>query len=648
MKNPLLPLLLLLVAAIAVGDYFWPYGPLGDAPQWPTESIQRVGVVTQPARQSGRTVRMVLRLADDALVQLTAVGDSMPAVGTLVAFCAQVEAPRGAGNPGEVDYATYLRHQGIAGQAFCYSVNWRALGTAPSLTLRERMLRHRDRLTALYAQRLDDEVLAIVSAMSLGDRRLVDRSLRELYNRCGASHVLALSGMHLGILFSLLSLVLVQPFRRWGRAGRNVSGTLLLMLLWAFVFLAGLPSSLVRAATMFTIVTLLQLLRRDAPPFHSLLLALFLMLLWEPAQLFDVGLQLSAVAVAAIQGLTYVYRRLTSRTLALPAVRPTLVGRMGELVRRIAASPTFGARCLRAVATLLAVSFVAQLATLPLVSHYFGRISLAGFLSSLVVIPAAYVVLFSSVAFLLLPPLRGPIAALLTFVVTLLHSLMGWMATLSVSTLDVRLSWWGVTGAYALLFWGVRSMLRRPVRATVLHLRERRLVRRFYAVAVAVLVVVVTTVTEALVHELHRPPYEIAIYNRPSHSEIHLVTPSTDSIVQRDASAHYIGNVLTFAGHKVAIVDHPFAYVPEQSSTDSNGRPYGIGLPEALSVDAVLISHGAKGHLHDVLRRYTPGLVVLDGCLSDYYRQRFAEEAAAAGLPVYDVKESGALLLSQK
>lgn len=662
MKNPLLPFLLLLVAVIAVGDYFMPYGPFVEPPEWCPEAVTRQGVVTQPPREAGKVVRMVLRLPDSGrLVQLTALLDSAtaqsssspsasssspsatsvrtPQVGDLIAFHARLTLPRNAGNPGEVDYASHLRHQGITGQGFCFVSDWRNLGSASSLTLAERMLTLRSRVVGLYAQHFEGEALALVSAMTLGDRSRVDHSLRELYSRVGASHVLALSGLHLGILSGLLLALFVRPLSRWGRRVRMLAFLLVLVLLWAFVLLAGMPLSLVRAGLMFTIFIVLQQLRRSAPPIHTFLLTLIIMLLWSPQQLFDVGLQLSAVAVAAILALGHAERRLRSEAadlhnyLRLFRFRNRFVNALPRLAS--AMEHRWTRAVLKALLTLFAVSFVAQIATLPLTAHYFGRISLSGFVSSFIVIPMAYCLLFGSLLFLLLVPLRGILAGLLTDMLNVVHSLLRSTAQLPFSSFDVSLSWWGVAGVYILLLWLVGSFALRRLHVSHLELPRLRRARLLRTSVVALLIVVLTAAGEYVVGVLQRPVPSIAVYNRPNRTEVHLLTPTTDSLLV-PSSPHLEGRVLLFAHQRMAIINEPLPRVPEQQ------------LPTPLTVDVLLLARGAKGRLTDVLARYRPQLIALDGSLTDYYRRRFTEEAGALGFPVYDIQEQGALILNEK
>ena len=101
----------------------------------------------------------------------------------------------------------------------------------------------------------------VVAAMTLGDKTALTKETREKFNMTGASHILAISGLHLGIIYMMVSLL------AWGRRWRIVAQVLTLVLLWGFAFLVGLPASVVRATTMLTIYGLLSLgYRQPASP----------------------------------------------------------------------------------------------------------------------------------------------------------------------------------------------------------------------------------------------------------------------------------------------------------------------------------------------------------------------------------------------
>ena len=120
----------------------------------------------------------------------------------------------------------------------------RAMADA-EVSLRLRMARYRQNLSAQYFSHLGSEEAGIAAAMSLGDKRSLDAAQRQSFSATGVSHVLALSGLHLGILFSLYSLLFVN--RLPSRRGRVFASLVGVALLWGFALLVGFPLSLVRA-----------------------------------------------------------------------------------------------------------------------------------------------------------------------------------------------------------------------------------------------------------------------------------------------------------------------------------------------------------------------------------------------------------------
>lgn len=612
MKYPLLLILSLLVAVIAIGDFFMPYGPFRETPDWSADTLTYQGVVTRQPARHGKTVGMVLRMTPgDRLVALTGVGEEVPQPADLIVFHARIVEPHNPGNPGAMDYAAYQRHQGITGTAFCYRNTWRNLGMSSHPTVSEQLLRQRQSWVDSYARYLQGDVLAIVAAMTLGDRSMLTPDLRHLYADTGASHVLALSGLHLTILYFLLSLLTIRLLQRWSWTGRVLGTLLCLFAIWGFVGLTGMPLSLLRAAMMLTLYELLRLVRRNAPPYHTLVLTLILLLLYDPLQLFDVGLQLSALSVAAII-MTARWHGEYRKTRLTPLLR----NRMGQ-------------RLLDSFVLFLLVSLSAQIATLPLVAHYFGRISLVGILSACWVIPAAYILMTTAMLFLLLPLplLREGLSVVLSGTLDGLHFIMQHLACLPFASVSVSLSWWGVAGAYAALWVVVSTMLRADDHRLIpVKLRDRR--PWFLAVCVMLL----TLVAEQAVNLLERPAPHIAIYNRPSQPEIHVVAAGMDSIAQ-PGSSWWTGHVVMFGDRRVAVMT---ASLPRHTTETGHDR---------LPVDALLLCRGARGHIDNYLDYYHPDTIVLDGSLSDFYRARFGKEAESRKLPVYDVKEQGAFLL---
>ena len=251
-------------------------------------------------------------------------------------------------------------------------------------------------LDRLSESGVDGSAYAVVAAMALGDKSQLTTELRDAYAISGASHILALSGLHLGIIYTLLSLLLSR--RRW----QMVSQIVIIVSIWLFVFLVGLSASVVRSAVMVSIYALLSLGHRDKLSVNTLAFAAIVMLLFNPMALFDVGFQLSFMAVLTILLFYPLLESLWSQPFLLDH------------------------RLFRWLWTMLSVSCAAQIGVAPLIAYYFGRISCYFLLANLVVVPAAALILYLSLAVLLIPSL----AYLLIYIVDTLNQLLVSIAAL--------------------------------------------------------------------------------------------------------------------------------------------------------------------------------------------------------------------------
>ena len=250
-------------------------------------------------------------------------------------------------------------------------------------------------LERLQEQGLDGDAYAVVAAMALGDKSELTKELRDTYAITGASHVLALSGLHLGIIYTLLSLMAFR--RRW----QVFSQLLIVLAIWAFVFLVGMSVSVVRSAIMLSVYALLSLGHRDKMSVNTLAFTAMVMLAFTPSSLFDVGFQLSFTSVFFI-------------ILCLPFIDGPW---------------PYDAPLTNPVAkwgwSMIVVSCAAQLGSAPLVAYYFGRFSSWFLPVSFIVIPAATFILWLSLLVLLVPPF----APVLVWVATMLNRILSRIAS---------------------------------------------------------------------------------------------------------------------------------------------------------------------------------------------------------------------------
>lgn len=375
-------------------------------------------VISQPV-VSGKVIRCDLMIADvnhpikvkasiyrDERADKLCVGDGIKAVSLL-------EKPSGYADS-DFDYGRYLLYHGYVATTFIYIDEWsKAVVDLTRLSLIQRTriaaLVFRDRLLRRYTDMgFSGQSYAVLAAMTLGDKSSLSERLKEDYSVSGASHILALSGLHLGIIYAILSLIFLR--RRWQIA----SQVLILLAIWTYVFIVGMSASVVRSAVMITVYSFVSLLNRNKMSLNTLAVAAVVILIVNPLYLYDVGFQMSFAAVFFI----------------ILFYRPVL---------NLMPGCVMGIPVIRQIWQMMSVSLAAQIGVAPLIAFYFGRFSCYFLLTNIIVVPAATIILYGAVlmaALSFVPYLQTLLSALLLKVVVLLNSGVSFVAELPGASID--------------------------------------------------------------------------------------------------------------------------------------------------------------------------------------------------------------------
>lgn len=288
------------------------------------------------------------------------------------------------GNPCEFNYRRYLEGQGIKYMAFFRPGDIREYRTGTRHTVRESSLIAAHAMIGAFRKAgLRGESLGLVTALTIGDKELLDREHLTSFSRSGAMHIMAVSGLHVGMISMALSWML---FFLRGRL-TVVRAAIIVPALWGFAFITGLSPSVLRATIMFTFLQAGSLMHRPAASMNSLLASAFIITAVRPAVLFEAGFQLSYLAVAFIIAFyNPLYRLLKARN------------RIADWLWQMAA-----------------VSLVAQAGTLALTVRLFNTFPLLFLLTNIVVIPVSFIVLLLAMLLLVTSPFP-PLASFLAFI----------------------------------------------------------------------------------------------------------------------------------------------------------------------------------------------------------------------------------------
>lgn len=312
------------------------------------------------------------------------------------------------GNPCEFDYKFFMENKGIGYMGFTDSSDLIKISAPKRRYLAHKALIVRDKLMEMYATRgVDEERMAIIGALTLGEKSLLNQDQKDIFSKAGIIHVMSVSGLHAGIVSMVVMglLFFLDGRLRWIRVIAAI------ISLWVFAFVTGLEPTVLRASLMFSFLHLGQLLKRPVNNINSVLASAFILLVMRPSVLFAPGFQLSYLAVLYIIGFNKPF-----------------IGLLGTK-----------SRTANYIWQSVLITVLAQAGTLPLTVTLFNRFPTWFILSNVIILPVATLALISGLALLLLFPLVFAsefIAIVLNRLVWLTEHMTETAATLPLSTIE--------------------------------------------------------------------------------------------------------------------------------------------------------------------------------------------------------------------
>ena len=336
----------------------------------------------------------MLYLARDSAVAQLRYGDRI----LINSQIKDIEPPK---NPDAFDYRAYMHRKGIYFTGYVPAGHWQKIDSGYVHWLRAKSYQLQQYFSRQFALAgVAGDEYAIITAILLGNDETMEPDLRARYASAGVSHILCVSGMHVGIIYMILNFLL-KPLD-WYRRSRYAKAVLLVGFIWLYAHITGLSPSVMRAATMFTFVSLGGLLRRPTDIFHSLYASLFILLIINPLLLFETGFQLSYLAVFGI----VIFQPKIASWLKLRT-------RIGKYFNELAS-----------------VSLAAQLTTFPVSVHCFGQFPNYFLLANLSVIALSFAVVVTGVALLATSfwsKLATWVGYILGFEIKSMNSMIGWI-----------------------------------------------------------------------------------------------------------------------------------------------------------------------------------------------------------------------------
>lgn len=526
----------------------------------------------------------------------------------LVITSAPLKKIRPALNPGAFDFKEYAKKKGVYHQldlkakAFLIQKGtFQGIRIAAS-AMREKIIRSLERLG------FSKDHFGVITALLLGKRQDINPGLLNDYKGAGALHILAISGLHIGILLLLLEL-LCKPLD-YLKNGKQIKMVFLLICLWSFAFISGLSASVVRAACMFTAVALGILLNRSPHTGNALFLSLIVLLFTEPLYLFDVGFQLSYSAVFCIILLGPQFKGLWSPK----------------------------QKALSYFWNLFCISLAAQLGVMPLGLFYFHQFSGHFMVSSLVIIPFLGTILGLGFLIIILDQidlLPDILIFFYDFLIGSMNNFVGLLSDQKAMIFDqLYFSSFLVCIAYLMIIYGFRWLKYRRVTSikaflSCIFIMQCSLLHQKMRTQKTSELVVFDQVMHTVIIKMNGTSLEVySDQETPDSTISRLVEPYKQQYYQvKQVSKHPLKNFLKMNGLRIFVIDNE-AF---------------IGDP-GVDPDILILRNSPKINLDRLLKKIKPKILISDGSNYRSFAIHWKRSCGKAGIEFHDTFVKGAFV----
>ena len=513
-------------------------------------------------------------------------------------------------NPNQFDYKKYLEKQYIYHQIFTEQDELLRVSSDPHTILGYAAQLRAHINSKLKSYNFKPDELALINALLLGQRQDISPEIYNSYSRAGAIHILAVSGLHVGIVLLLLN-SLFRPLEYF-RRGKLIKTLLILSILWGFAVVAGLSASVTRAVMMFSVVAIGMNLKRPSNIFNTLAISMLFLLLFKPLFLFDVGFQMSYLAVIAIVGFQPLLADLWQ-----PQLKP-----------------------IRKLWDIFTVTLAAQFGVVPVSLFYFHQFPGLFFLSNLVIIPFLGLILGMGIFVILLASfnlLPLWLADIYGGIINLMNSFVRWVSLQERFVFsDLSFSLLQVLTAYFLI-------------VTLVVLSKKPGYKRVTIAMFAVLIFQSVLIFEKKKNQNE----EFVVFHKSRHSLIGIKKNATLTV------AHNFDSLTSSRDH--VIKNYKIGNAINKIKKDNLENIYELGTTRILIVDSagiyripqldpkvVILRDSPKINLNRLLDSINPQLVVADGSNYKSYVLRWELSCMKRNIPFHLTGREGAYVLRKQ
>jgi competence protein ComEC len=519
-----------------------------------------------------------------------------------------------AGNPGGFNYAQFSFFKNIQYQAFLKSKNFTLLPYSQVNYFKQFILTLRNKTLAILRQNIHSKTeLSIAEALLIGYREDLDRDIVKAYSNTGVVHIIAISGLHIGMIYGLL-LFLFKPFNKFSKVRLFIKPLFIILILWLFTCIAGMAPSIMRSAIMFSVIALGECLDKRNNIYNNLCLSALIILCINPFSLWDVGFQLSYSAVLSI-------------VLFSKHINAWFYSKW---------------KLIKLVWQLCSITLAAQLLTLPFVLYHFHQFPTLFFITNLLAVPLSGIVLYAELLLLLvssITTIASVIGVIIKNALTLLNTFIFHINSLNYVVIDniqvsivqavllaifiLSICYWFINKKKSYLFVSLGSML-------------------------------VFTTIRAINFYKHQYQDKIIIYNIPNFTAIDVVKGNTYQFFG-DSAVNNEGFLRNFHIKPSRTLNRLYN---EQKMIDENSNAFIVNnktilkidkpinqLEEKIKVDYVLLSKNPKLYITKLAKSVSCKKIIIDGSNPTWKVKYWMKDCDSLGIAYHYTAINGAFIL---
>ncbi len=515
-------------------------------------------------------------------------------------------------NPNEFDFSKYLKRKGFLATSYIASNQWKKTNLPPHQTIKRISSISRNHLLNIYKRYgIEGEQFALLAAITLGYKDDIEIETENNFSRSGAAHILVISGLHIGIIYGIL--MFIFGFWQNKKQSKLIKAILVTVLIWIFAFITGLSPAVQRATIMMTFIAGATCFERKPQIFNTIFSSAFIMLIFNPNLLFNIGFQLSYSAVLSI-----IYFQ--------PKFAKLIVVKN---------------KILRWAWLLLTVTLAAQIGIFPLSIYYFQQFPNYFIITNFITIPLTTIILYLSITLIAIsyiPFIAVFIAFLLKITLEIMLQSVKYIASLPASITEI-----GITNTQIILIYSFIFFI-------TIFFNKKRGNYLIYSLIPLLLIISISAKNKYNSFRNNKlivfSNYKAPIINILEKGNNYVLTTDSLTAIKKGKkywlTNHYpqpkFYDFIKENKNFFSIKDKKIMVLFDNNLNDKK-------TTQSISVNYLIITNKSRPNIKSILQYIEPKIVIVDNSISDWNKNKIKKECEKRKINFYSIKERGAFQL---